>query len=132
MRAVTSRLQRDSLSTLREWSHAARERARRRTLLSHSLAAMLRHRQAAAFRRWHCCVLRRRAAAQGVESRRRELATLAFFGWRHVVCRSKAMELQQQSLAKRLCRFALLFAQKLIHLPLWHFIPLSWEIKPGK
>jgi len=64
LRAVTSRLRRDTSSVFHEWLHVTRERARLRKLLAHTVARMLHHRQAAAFGRWRRRILRIHAAGR--------------------------------------------------------------------
>jgi len=45
-----------------------------------------------------------RPAAAGLEKRRTEMATLAFGGWRHMLRKAKAVNLQQQNTGKMLSR----------------------------
>ena len=97
-------MKRDTSSAFSEWRHTVHEQARMRTLLAKAVTGMLRHRQAVAFGRWHRRITRRHAVEAGVERRRAELATLAFGGWRHVLRKAKAVDLQQQNASKLLSR----------------------------
>ena len=104
MATAIDRMKRDRAAVFSEWQKRAAWTGHRRWVLGRYLPQLRQRKLVVAFRAWRGRLQQKSAARRGLERRRGELVTMAFYGWRHRLLRFKARALHLATQHKRLAR----------------------------